>query len=79
MCSRYFCVAAGMERFSILGSKASRYKLVTCVRSVYQVVAEFSTFVLWPLTIWLMVILWVIMLWFHSWGIDAILGYGYGI
>ena len=28
-------------------------------------VAEFSTYVLWPLTIWLMVVLWVVMLWFH--------------
>ena len=56
-----------------------RWKLVTCGRPVYQVVAEFSTCVLWPLMIWLMMVLWVIMLWFHSWGVDAILGCGYGI
>ena len=42
-----------------------RWELVTCGRPVHLVVAEFSTYVLWPLTIWLMVILWVIMLWFH--------------
>ena len=56
-----------------------RWKLVTCGRPVYLVVAEFSNCVLWPITIWLMVILWVIMLWFHSWRVDAILGCGYGI
>ena len=46
---------------------------------VYLVVADFSTSVLWPLTIELTVILLVIMVWFHSWGMDAILGNRYGI
>ena len=56
-----------------------RWKLVICGSCVYLVVAEFSTCVLWPRTIGLMVILLVIMVWFHSLWADAILGNGYGI
>ena len=86
MCSRYFCVAAGMEKFSLDLTQAVRnvagcgnvwnswsqtdlrwklcilrWKLVTCSSAVYLVIAEFSTCVLWPLTIGLTVILLVIM------------------
>ena len=71
---------AGWRSVWILQSQTDlRRKLVTWGRPVYLVVAEVSTCVAWILMNWLMVILWVIMLWFHSWGVDVILGCGYGI
>ena len=104
MCSRYFGMAAGMERFSVdltqtvrnvagCGSVWNswlqtdlrwklcilRWQLVTCGSPVYLVVVEFSTCVLWSLSVGLTLILLVIMVWFHSWGIDAILGNRYRI
>ena len=99
MCSRYFGMVAGMERFSVDLTQAVRnvagcgsvwnlwsqtdlrwklcilrWKLVTCGSPVYLLVAEFSTCVLWSLSIGLTLILLVIMVWFHLWGVDAILG-----